>query len=178
MDESNRQSRRRSSSLAHAALPHSISVSKNSEKKQKLPSSSVIAERDEHDHNKGFSDQESDVSLSSNAELDHITSDDEVAVDEETGLNDRDRRKRRKRRRRHTRMDQRIVEESKTTKQEEEKAALQSVIRASFVNAILIGLWYLFSVSISVVGHQRLPMASGCMLTKHSTTNGCSLATV
>ena len=69
--------------------------------------------------------------------------------DEETGLTQKERRRKQKKRRRNTRLDQRIVRDKLTD--EERKEADQTVMRRLGVNAILIGLWYLFSLSISLV---------------------------
>ncbi|KAI0022408.1 triose-phosphate transporter family-domain-containing protein [Xylariomycetidae sp. FL0641] len=75
-------------------------------------------------------------------------SDEDLHDDEETGLTKKDRRRKRDKRRRNTRLDQRIVRDKLTD--EERKEADQNVIRKMGVNALLIGLWYLFSLSISL----------------------------
>ncbi|KAI9767438.1 MAG: Triose-phosphate Transporter [Geoglossum simile] len=82
-------------------------------------------------------------------ELDELDSDDNVEDDEETGLTAKERRRRRRRMRRNTRIDERIIGDLKVTK-EEEKEADQSVLKRSIVNVALIGLWYTFSLSISI----------------------------
>jgi solute carrier family 35 protein C2 len=80
---------------------------------------------------------------------DDSLSDEDLHDDEETGLNSKDKRRKRNKRRRNTRLDQRIVRDKLTD--EERKQADQHVVRKLAVNAILIGLWYIFSLSISLV---------------------------
>jgi solute carrier family 35 protein C2 len=87
-----------------------------------------------------------ELSGSDDAEL----SDDDLQDDEETGLTRKVRSKRRRRKRRNTLLDQRIVGDSNITA-EEKKQADQNVLKKGIINAILIGLWYLFSLSISIV---------------------------
>ncbi|KAI0815852.1 triose-phosphate transporter family-domain-containing protein [Xylaria sp. FL0064] len=79
---------------------------------------------------------------------DDSLSDEDLHDDEETGLTSKDKRRKRAKRRRSTRLDQRIVRDNLTD--EERKLADQSVIRRLAVNAVLIGLWYMFSLSISL----------------------------
>ncbi|KAL1883149.1 hypothetical protein VTK73DRAFT_9516 [Phialemonium thermophilum] len=75
-------------------------------------------------------------------------SDEDLHDDEETGLQAWDRQRRRQRRKRNTRMDQRVVRDSITD--EERKEGDQSVLRKLMINGALIGLWYIFSLSISL----------------------------
>ncbi|KAH8881244.1 TPT-domain-containing protein [Thozetella sp. PMI_491] len=75
-------------------------------------------------------------------------SDEDLHDDEETGLTSKERRRKRQKRRRNTMLDQRIVREKLTT--EERKVADQNVARQVLINCSLIGLWYLFSLSISL----------------------------
>ena len=83
-------------------------------------------------------------------EMDDMHSDEGLEDDEETGLANGDRSQRTKRKRRNTMLDERIVSTDAMI-QAEEKAATQSVLQAAIINGILIALWYLFSISISVV---------------------------
>ncbi len=76
-------------------------------------------------------------------------SDEDLHDDEETGLTNKDKRRKQKKRQRNTRLDQRIARDNLTD--EERKQADQNVIRRLAVNAALIGLWYMFSLSISLV---------------------------
>ncbi|KAI1133677.1 triose-phosphate transporter family-domain-containing protein [Nemania abortiva] len=79
---------------------------------------------------------------------DDSLSDEDLHDDEETGLTKKDKRRKREKRRRNTRLDQRIARDNLTD--EERKQADQNVIRKLIVNAALIGLWYMFSLSISL----------------------------
>ncbi|KAI1744072.1 triose-phosphate transporter family-domain-containing protein [Xylaria scruposa] len=81
-------------------------------------------------------------------EDDDSLSDEDLHDDEETGLTNKDKRRKRNKRRRNTRLDQRIVRDNLTD--EERKQADQNVFRKLAVNAALIGLWYMFSLSISL----------------------------
>ena len=95
-------------------------------------------------------------STSEDVELDNL-SDDGLQDDEETGLTTKDKGKRKRKRRRNTLMDQRIAGDLKITA-DEKKEADQNVVKKSLINGLLIGLWYLFSLSISIV--QPLPTPS------------------
>jgi len=95
------------------------------------------------------SDEDS-KSTSDDMELNNLSEEDGLQDDEETGLTGRDKGKRRKKRRRNTLLNQRIVPETQITP-EEKKAADQSVVKKGVINGVLIGLWYLFSLSISIV---------------------------
>jgi len=86
-----------------------------------------------------------------NGRDDDSLSDEDLHDDEETGLNSKDRRRKQKKRRRNTRLDQRIVRDKLTD--EEREQANKSILQKLAVNAGLIGLWYIFSLSISLVSH-------------------------
>ncbi|KAK3336615.1 triose-phosphate transporter family-domain-containing protein [Cercophora scortea] len=75
-------------------------------------------------------------------------SDEDLHDDEEAGLTGRDRRRKRRKRNHNTLLDQRIVRQ--TISAAEKKAADKTVLRSLLVNGTLIGLWYLFSLSISL----------------------------
>lgn len=92
---------------------------------------------------------EDSKSTSEDLEMDNLT-DDGLQDDEETGLTGKDRGRRNSKRRRNTLLDQRIAGDVKITA-EEKKEADQNVLKNSVINGILIGLWYLFSLSISIV---------------------------
>lgn len=81
--------------------------------------------------------------------------DEDLHDDEETGLTSQDRRRKRNKRRRNTRLDQRIARDNLTD--EERKQADQNVFRQLVINGVLIGLWYMFSLSISLVRGFLLP---------------------
>ncbi|KAI0161120.1 TPT-domain-containing protein [Hypoxylon sp. FL1284] len=91
--------------------------------------------------------QTHDASKSEDTEGDSLSEED-LHDDEETGLTKKDRRRKRAKRRRNTRLDQRIAREKITD--EERKEADQNVFKKLAINAVLIGLWYLFSLSISL----------------------------
>ncbi|MCJ1317369.1 Triose-phosphate Transporter [Xylographa vitiligo] len=69
--------------------------------------------------------------------------------DEETGLTRVDQGKRRRKKRRHTMLDERVADGIETSKQGRKVADL-NVLKTSAINALLIGSWYLFSLSISI----------------------------
>ncbi|KAF1963504.1 TPT-domain-containing protein [Byssothecium circinans] len=134
--------RRRSSSLAGASVPQQKDSKKH--RRQRSGHSNIQEEEGASDSDSGSSEKTD----SDDFELDDMSADG-LEDDEETGLTGRDRRRRRRRKRRNTLLDQRIVPEVKLTK-EEEKTANQTLVRSLMINAILIGLWYTFSISISV----------------------------
>lgn len=109
-------------------------------------------------------------------------SDEDLHDDEETGLTAKERRRKQKKKRRNTLLDQRIAAD--TASAEEKKVAHQTVIRKLTVNGILIGLWYLFSLCISLVSRYLQPACRPAspkcrrctMLTRrNSITSGCSI---
>ncbi|TVY18058.1 putative transporter [Lachnellula arida] len=87
-------------------------------------------------------------STSEEVELDDL-SDDGLQDDEETGLTGKDKGRRKRKKRQNTQLDHRIAGDIKIT-DEEKKEADQNVFKRSLVNGILIGLWYIFSLSISI----------------------------
>lgn len=108
-------------------------------------------------------------------------SDEDLHDDEETGLTGKDKRRKRAKKKRHTRLDQRIVREGLTA--EDKRVADQNVFRKAVINVVLILLWYLFSLSISIVS--SFPPAKHSTSLQRwdrhadlgfhcSTTNGCS----
>lgn len=90
------------------------------------------------------------MTSSDDFEMDDIVSEDGLEDDEETGLTSHDRRKRRRRKRRGTMMDERVAPGA-DTREEEMRLASKSFWAAIVTNSILIGLWYLFSIAITVV---------------------------
>lgn len=92
----------------------------------------------------------SDMTSSDDFEMDDIASDDGLEDDEETGLTSTDRQKRRRRKRRGTMLDERVVSGS-DTRLEEKRLANRSFWSAFIMNGVFILLWYLFSISITVV---------------------------
>jgi solute carrier family 35 protein C2 len=113
---------------------------------------------------------------------DDAFSDEDLHDDEETGLTGKDKRRKRLKKKRHTRLDQRIVRERDAgLTAEEKREADQHVFRRSVINVVLIGLWYLFSLSISLVSRATVGVDSdeeqktGRNANRHicSTTSGC-----
>jgi len=95
---------------------------------------------------------EDEMSTSDDVELADLSEEDGLQDDEETGLTGKDKSKRKRRKRRNTLLDQRVAGDVKITA-EEKKEADQNVFKKSLINGLLIGLWYLFSLSISIVYH-------------------------
>lgn len=136
MTDDQSAARRRSTSLAGAALP----PLKDLQTKKKHRRTDHIAEEGEgvsSDADQSDSESRSD---STDFELDDMSADG-LEDDEETGLTKRDRRRRRRRKRRNTLLDQRIVPDDTYTK-EEKKLADQNLMRSMMINGVLIGLWY------------------------------------
>ena len=80
------------------------------------------------------------VSPYGEAELDNQPSDDGITDDEETGLTNEHKDERRRRRQKRVAVDARIAGNSKVMKTERTLAD-RSVLKASLINALLIGLW-------------------------------------
>ncbi|KAI6384698.1 hypothetical protein MCOR32_001969 [Pyricularia oryzae] len=76
-------------------------------------------------------------------------SDEDLHDDEEAGLTRKHRDRKRDKRRRNTQFDQRIVRGG-TISEEEKREADKNVMRNLVINGVLIGLWYLFSLGISI----------------------------
>lgn len=104
-------------------------------------------------------------------------SDEDLHDDEETGLTGKDKRRKQKKRRRNTLLNQRIVQE-KDLSLDEQKEADKNVMRRLAINISLILLWYLLSLSLSMVGNSallRIPRIARLLIFAPSTTNGCSM---
>ena len=92
----------------------------------------------------------STMSTSDEYELSRLPADDVGTDDEETGLTKKIKEHRKRKRRKATRIDERIAGTVKASKQEQ-KVADWNVLKAMFINVLLIASWYLFSLSISIV---------------------------
>lgn len=104
-----------------------------------------------------LSDQSSTDESGSEFELDDMASDDPLHDDEETGLTAREKRQRRRRRRKQRReLDARIANHK--ISDSGRKLADRNVLKQLLINAGLIGLWYMFSLSISIVSVLFLSM--------------------
>jgi solute carrier family 35 protein C2 len=122
---------------------------------------------DEESDRQISADEGSDLSAQSTSddvELEELHSEDGFENDEETGLTSAERKERTRRKLRRMQLDERVAVDHKSSRQEQMEAD-QSVIKNSIINAILIGLWYMFSLSISVVGRSRLIESEGRRLT-------------
>ncbi len=90
-----------------------------------------------------------------------VDEDDEDDDDEETGLNRSERRKYLQKKRQRAGLGSRIAGTAglatATTQVDEIKEADKSVLRRILINAGLIGLWYFFSLSISIVSSRFPP---------------------
>ena len=98
------------------------------------------------------------MSESEEHELGLLGSDVEGEDDTETGLSREERRKHIKRKRRRDGLDSRIAGTTDITK-DDAREADKHVLRNLLINAGLIGLWYLFSLAISIVS--ATPAVSG-----------------
>ncbi len=77
-------------------------------------------------------------------------SDEDLHDDEEAGLTGQDKRRKRRKRRRNQQLDQRIAGDDAISPEEKEEAD-RNVFRNLIINGVLIGLWYFFSLLISLV---------------------------
>ena len=77
-------------------------------------------------------------------------SDEDLRDDEETGLTRKEKQRKQKKKRRNTLLDQRIARE-KSLSPDEQKEVNKSIVKRIGINLGLILLWYLFSLSISLV---------------------------
>lgn len=82
---------------------------------------------------------------------DESYTDEDLQDDEETGLTTQGKRRRQRKRQRNTQLDQRVAREKNIITAEERKEADKNVIQRLLINGGLILLWYLFSLSISLV---------------------------
>lgn len=107
--------------------------------------------------------------------------DDDLRDDEETGLTRKEKIKKQKRKRRNTQLDQRIAKE-KTLSPDERKEVDKNIVKRIAVNVGLILMWYMFSLSISLVSliwSLAVLLFLPEFLTNQasSITNGCSTRT-
>lgn len=110
--------------------------------------------------NKRSADSDDDLdglmSAGEELEMDDLASDAGSEADEETGLTGKESRKYLHKQRQSVPLDARIAGNTTITK-EAKKLADQQVLKNLLVNATLIGLWYIFSLSISIVSITVLP---------------------
>lgn len=147
--------RRRRSSLMNS-IDGAKGHARNKSKRTNLSPHNLprgIQEETQPLHSTRASDEDS-KSTSEDLELGDLSEDDGLQDDEETGLTAKDKRRRRQRRRKNTLLDQRVAGDVKVTAEEKKQADL-NVLKNGIINGVLIGLWYLFSLSISIV---RVPL--------------------
>lgn len=111
--------------------------------------------------------------------------DEDLRDDEETGLTRKERDRRRRAKRRNTLLDQRIAPEKMSMDEKGEPD--ETFVRTMLINAGLIALWYIFSLSISLVSTTPLFPCPNTALLRTTTlvanqrmlsiTNGCSITT-
>ncbi|KAK2623978.1 hypothetical protein QTJ16_006612 [Diplocarpon rosae] len=139
--------RRRSSLMNAVGEQHKTSSSSTAKAKSKRATGAEDSPSLVEDPKLELSDGDSSDDL----ELEDL-SDEGLQDDEETGLTGKDKKRRKKRRRRNTLLDHRVAEGTgkAVISAEEKKEADQNVVKRGLVNGLLIGLWYLFSLSISI----------------------------
>ncbi|KAI9789033.1 MAG: Triose-phosphate Transporter [Peltula sp. TS41687] len=151
MDEAAQGHRRRRSSLMEGKIPDGNAPAHARKEKsgsRKHRQGYDNARREYNPGNNQELDPEfSSCSTSDDVELEDVPSDEGLEADEETGLTKSERRRRKMRRRKNSRMDSRVMRESTEIQRQ---LADKAVLRRSLVNGVLIGLWYLFSLSISI----------------------------
>jgi solute carrier family 35 protein C2 len=158
-----------------SSLMNSLDTSAKSKTKTRSPKSPIKAGigRDSIQEEPKTGDRErlvkerthlDEESTSEDVELDDLSEEEGLQDDEETGLTGKDRGRRKQKRRRNTLLDQRVAAEVTITA-EEKKEADQNVVKKLLINGLLIGLWYLFSLSISIVS--SIPPKSTLLLTHY-----------
>lgn len=92
-------------------------------------------------------------SIAESMEMDCMSTDDDLHDDEETGLTAKQRRHQRRRRRKQRRQLDARIADVKASRQDTFSLSLgdKGIIRRLLINGVLIFLWYLFSLSISIV---------------------------
>lgn len=148
--------RRRSASIVQHAAGSKRKTSSSSKHGFRQSSISLGGSNGAIDSKAGVIHEDSDPApSSSDLEMNDMRSDeddDDLTDDEETGLTQAERRKRRTRKRRSTMLDERVAGGGNVgdVKRTEDELAKANLVRMYAVNALLIALWYTFSISISV----------------------------
>jgi len=104
----------------------------------------------EEEHSAEAESVSGSMTESEDFEMDDIDSGHGLEDDEETGLTSSIRNERTRRKRRNTHMDERVAPDV-DMKKEEDRLTNRKVWTTIVMNAVLIGMWYSFSISISVV---------------------------
>ncbi len=135
----NGNARRKRPSKQHVHRHRNPSGAPDEENKQLVYSS-------DDGHGSDFSSR----TTSEDLELDHLTAEDPFSDDEETGMTKKDKRNRKRRRKKALRMDERFAGNVKASRPNK-KSAYSEVYKAWLINALLVALWYAFSLSLSIV---------------------------
>ena len=114
----------------------------------------------------------SSMSESEEHELGPVGSD--ADIDEESGLTGKERQKHLHRKKRQHALGARIAGAG-VSANDEQREADKSVMKRILFNTFLILMWYIFSLSISLVSPSSTYSVAGTHV--YSTTNGCSQAT-
>lgn len=133
--------RRRSSMMNTLDTSARVSIGKRSPRAPHIGGDSKSGDRGSDDDSRSTSDD---------MELNDFSEEGDLQDDEETGLTTHSKAERKKKKMRHQSMDHRIAGDIKVTT-EEKKEADWNVVKKSLMNGVLIGLWYIFSLSISIV---------------------------
>lgn len=175
--------RRRSTLTASAGFP---SASRTPHHTRSLSVKGPAGESEPKISEEGTSSEFTRPDHRANNDSEGSISDEDLHDDEETGLTKKERERKKAKKRRNTRLDQRVAREKLTD--EERHLADVNVVKRLAINMCLIGLWYFFSLSISLVrvscalsppspGLPRLLRWLNLMLTRswleRSITSGC-----
>jgi solute carrier family 35 protein C2 len=152
-----------------SSLMNKLDTSSKSKLKTRSPKSPTKVRRNSIQEEPKSGDRErfigerrnSDESTSEDVELEDLSEEEGLQDDEETGLTGKDKKRRKGKRRRNTLLDHRVAAEVTITV-EEKKEADQNVLKNLLINGTLIGLWYLFSLSISIVSLCLLSRSDPC----------------
>jgi len=131
-----------------------VQASGSSRRRSPRPASSPLRKQGTGEEQTRKYDEDSEmVAIEGEGADSSSVSDEDLHDDEEAGLTGKDKRRKKRRRARNTHLDQRIAPDTITA--EERKEADRSVFRRLLINVTLIGLWYIFSLSISLVRSLR-----------------------
>ena len=145
MDGGDAYRRRRAQLMAEGG--NQIPSSKQRRWKGQREEPEIEAEDSQHSVKDSQGSDFSSMSTSDDVELDHLESENMISDDEEIGLTNHNKRHHK----RDTDLDAHIGGSFRATKIEQ-KDADRNVLRALLLNSLLVVSWYLFSLSISIVG--------------------------
>ncbi|QSZ33858.1 hypothetical protein DSL72_005431 [Monilinia vaccinii-corymbosi] len=133
--------RRRSSMMINVDTTSRVARSKRSPISSTIGGDSKSAGRVSEDDSRSTSDD---------MELNNFSEEGDLQDDEETGLTAKSRAKRKKKKIKNQSINHRIAGDIIVTADEKNEADW-NVVKKSLMNGVLIGLWYIFSLSISIV---------------------------